>query len=217
MSKIRSQIGRTPGGAVALSLLLALGGCGGIADNRSVESVHQPVVERSHYTLDVSTDYGGLSAVEQKRLNDWFEAMDLRYGDRISVDDPQGSPATYSAVQEVAARHGVLLSRDAPVTAGYVSAGSARIVVSRSTARVPGCPDWRAKSDTNLASATSPNFGCAVNSNLASMVADPEHLVRGASGPSDTVVMSSNKAINAYREAKPTGTGELKASGTGGN
>lgn len=217
MSKIMSQTGRKLGGAAVALSLLALAGCGGLADNRSVESVHQPVVERSNYTLDLSTDFGGLSAIEQKRLHDWFEAMDLRYGDRIAVDDPQGNPATYSAVQEVAARHGVLLSRDAPVTAGYVNPGSARIVVSRSTASVPGCPDWRAKSDTNFASASSPNYGCAVNSNLASMVADPEHLVRGASGSGDTTVMSSNKAIDAYREAKPTGSGQLKAAPTGGN
>jgi pilus assembly protein CpaD len=215
MSKIISTTGRKLAGAtVALSLGLALAGCGGMADNRSVESIHQPVVERTNYTLDLTTVPSGLPVAEQKRLDDWFEAMDLRYGDRIAIDDPLSSPATYAAVEDIAARHGVLLSKDAPVTQGYVNAGSARIVVSRFKASVPGCPDWSAKSDTNLASATSPNFGCSNNSNLAAMIADPEHLVRGATVKGDTVVMSSNKAIDAYRQKAPTGTAELKAEGT---
>lgn len=218
MSKILSKtVAKLPAAAVALSLGLALSGCAaGVATNRSVDSVHQPVVERSNYTLDVNTSPGGIAFDERQRLDDWFQAMNLRYGDRIAVDDPQGNPATYAAIQEVASRHGVLLSREAPVTPGYVAPGAARVIVSRSTAHVPGCPNWSAKSDTNIGSATSPNFGCSINSNLASMVADPEHLVRGATTRGETTVMSSDKAINAYREAKPTGGGELKASSTGG-
>lgn len=214
MSRTMSRTGRKlAGAAVALSLGLALTGCGGMAVNRSLESEHQPVVERTNYTLDVTTGPGGLPISEQNRIDDWFEAMDLRYGDRIAIDDPLASPATYAAVQDIAARHGVLLSRDAPVTPGYVNAGAARIVVSRSAAKVPGCPDWSAKTDTNFKSATSPNYGCAVNSNMAAMIADPEHLIQGATSKGDTVVMSSNKAIDVYRETKPTG-GALKVTET---
>lgn len=212
LSKTMAQTGRKLAAAtVALSLGLALAACTGPNINRSVDSVRQPVVERTNYTFDVTTNMSGLSISEQKRLDDWFDAMDLRYGDRIAVDDPLSSPATYSAVQDVASRHGILLSKDVPVTPGYVNAGNARIIVTRSTASVPGCPDWSHKTDTNFASATSPNFGCANNSNLAAMVADPEHLIKGANSKGETVVMSSNKAIDSYREAQPTGKGELKA------
>ena len=48
------------------------------------------------------------------------------------------------------------------------------------------------------------------------MVADPEHLIRGASSTGETVVMSSTKAITSYREAKPTGEGGLKQTSTEG-
>jgi pilus assembly protein CpaD len=48
-------------------------------------------------------------------------------------------------------------------------------------------------------------FGCAINSNFAAMVADPEHLLHGAEGTGETVVMSSTKAIESYREQAPTG------------
>ena len=52
------------------------------------------------------------------------------------------------------------------------------------------------------------------------MVADPEHLLHGAEGTGETVVMSSTKAIQSYREQEPTGGGELQAvssQASGGN
>lgn len=201
--------------AITLSLGLALGGCGGVmGGNRSLESVHQPVVERTNYTLDVTAGPGGLSLPEQRRLAGWFEAMDLRYGDRISLDDPLDSGATRTAVEAVASRYGMLVGEQAPATTGYVNAGTVRVIVTRSTASVPGCPDWSRKTDVSLNNATSTNYGCAINSNLAAMVADPEHLIKGAAGNGRTVVMSSTKAIDSYREAKPTGEGGLKEQST---
>lgn len=200
--------------AVTLSLALALGGCGGMAKNPSLESVHQPVIERTNYVLDLNAGPGGLSIPEQRRLSGWFEAMDLRYGDKIALDDPMKSGSNRSAVEAVAGRFGMLVGETAPVTPGYVNAGTVRVIVSRSKAHVPGCPDWAAKSDTNLMNATSSGFGCAINGNMAAMVADPEHLLHGASGSGTTTVMSASKAIGSYREAKPTGEGGLKQEST---
>jgi pilus assembly protein CpaD len=203
-------------GAIALSATLALSACGGTAVNRTLESVHQPVVEKTNYVLDLTTGPGGLSLPEQKRLAGWFDAMSLRYGDKIFVDDPLASPATRAGIAEVAGKYGILLSDGAPVTQGYVNAGNARVVVVRAVASVPGCPDWRDNSDANFANATSHGFGCAVNSNLAAMVADPSHLVHGATGPGETTVMTSTKAIDAYRE-RAAKAGVATAQTTGGN
>lgn len=203
------------GAAIALSLGSMLVGCS-MPKNQQLESVHQPIVSRTNYTLDVTTNPGGLSLPEVRRLAGWFEALDLRYGDRIAIDDPLSSGATRAAVEAVAGRFGLLVGDIAPVTPGAISAGTARIVVTRSTAQVPGCPDWSAKSDANLRNATSSNFGCASNANLAAMVADPEHLLKGANGAGRTVVMSGNKAIDSYREAKPTGESGLKQNSTQG-
>ncbi|MDT9013188.1 MAG: hypothetical protein RL671_948 [Pseudomonadota bacterium] len=204
------------GAAIALSLGTLLAGCGGMPKNQQLESIHQPVVSRTNYTLDVATNPGGISLPEVRRLAGWFEALDLRYGDRITIDDPLSSGATRAAVEAVAGRFGLLVGDTAPVTPGAVNPGMARIVVTRSTAQVPGCPDWSAKSDANLLNATSSNYGCASNANLAAMVADPEHLLKGANSTGRTVVMSGNKAIDMYREAKPTGEGGLKQNSTQG-
>jgi pilus assembly protein CpaD len=204
--------------ALALSLGVTLAGCNapGVMNNRSLYSVKQPVVSRTSYTLDVATGYDGLTVPEQQRLSGWFDAMDLRYGDRVSIEDPQVSGATRDAVARIAARHGLLLSDGAPVTEGFLQPGTARVVITRSTASVPGCPDWGKRSDANYANATSPGYGCAVNGNLAAMVANPEDLLAGQAGTGETTIMSSTKAIETYREKANTGAGELKASSTAG-
>jgi pilus assembly protein CpaD len=215
-------IKRKLAGALALTLVSTLAACNapGALDNRSLYSVKQPVVARTSYTMDVATTYDGLSIPEQQRLSGWFDSMDLRYGDRVSIEDPLVSGATREAVARIAARHGLLLADGAPVTEGFLQPGTARVVITRTTASVPGCPDWGKRNDANYANATSPGYGCAVNGNLAAMVANPEDLLHGQQGTGETVIMSSTKAIETYRDKANTGAGDLKASSTasgGGN
>lgn len=199
-------------GALALSLGLALAACGGMPTNRSLDSLHQPVVERSTVTLDVTTNADGLPVGEQRRVAAWFEAMDLRYGDRVSVEDPLDRPETRAAVAELTGRYGLLLSDALPVSSGDLQPGQARIVILRSRASVPGCPDWSDKSDASLGNGISAGYGCATNSNLAAMVADPEDLLKGRKGSPDTYITTSTTTIKAYT----TGVG-TKTSGGGGS
>jgi len=203
-------INRKLAGSLAVSLSLVLGACGGIpTENRTLYSARQPVVERTNFTLDASTAGDGLPVSEQQRIADWFDAMGLGFGDRVSLDDPSVNPAVKEDLAALAGRHGVLLSEGSPVTAGHVNPGQARIVVTRSTASVPGCPDWSANNEHNPMNATYPGYGCAVNGNLAAMVANPEDLITGQKGTGETVVSTSTKAIKAYREQAPTGVGDL--------
>jgi len=204
-------------GAIAVSLGLVLSGCGGMPQNRSLYSTKQPVVERTNYTLDVAANPSGLTISEQQRLNGWFEAMDLSYGDRVSIDGPVASQATRDAIADIAGRYGILLSDTAPVTQGFVPAGNVRVVLTRSSASVPGCPDWSAQSDMNYENGTHPGYGCAINSNMAAMVANPQDLLEGQKGTGETVIMSSTKAIDSFRERAPSGNGgDVAGAGTGG-
>ena len=202
--------------ALALTLGLGLAGCGGMPENTSLYSVKQPVVERTNMTMDVATTTAGLPISEQQRLNGWFETMDLRYGDRIAIENPGQNPAVTNAIRDLAARYGLMISDTAPVTAGYLQPGQARVVITRSSASVPGCPDWSAKSDMNYSSGLSPSFGCAINGNLAAMVADPQDLLEGKKGASETVIATSNKAISTYRDMEPTGASGLMDASAGG-
>lgn len=189
---------------IAASLSLALAGCGGMGANTSMYSVHQPVVERTNYTIDINSS-GGVSAAEQHRVSEWFDAMQLGYGDRIAIDYGDGyrDAAVKQAVADLASEHAMLVSETAPVTAGVVAPGTFRIVVTRSSASVPSCPDWSRTNEANYNASNHSNYGCATNSNLAAMVADPEDLVRGReTKPLDK--HSGNQAIKTHR-AKTSG------------
>jgi pilus assembly protein CpaD len=216
-----NRLARVPAITLVAMLGLGLAGCGGMPQNNSLYSVKQPVVERTNMVLDVNTNASGLPISEQQRINGWFETMDLRYGDRIAIENPGQNPAVTSAIRDLAARYGLMISDTAPVTPGYLQPGQARVVITRSTASVPGCPDWSAKSDMNYSNGLSPGYGCAVNSNIAAMVADPQDLLEGKKGSGETVIATGNKAISTYRDMEPTGKAGLQdpgtAAGGGGN
>ncbi|MFM7350454.1 MAG: CpaD family pilus assembly protein [Erythrobacter sp.] len=203
--------------ALVLATGLGLAGCGGMPTNTSLYSVKQPVVERTNMTLDVNTTPGGLPVSEQQRITGWFETLNLRYGDRIAIENPGQNPAVAAAVRDLAARYGLMIAEAAPITPGYLQPGQARVVITRSSANVPGCPDWSAKSDMNYENGLSSGYGCAVNSNMAAMIADPQDLLTGKKGKDETVIATSNKAISTYRDRAPTGAGELKDPGTAGS
>ena len=199
----------------ASGVALSLGACTGDL-NRSVYSTNQPVVERTNYTLDIASGPGGVPVPEQRRLAGWFEALDLRYGDRVSIETVSASPATIDAVAAIVDRYGLLLSDQAPVTEGFVEPGRTRVVVTRSVASVPNCPDWSDDYDGNFANATSRNFGCATNSNYAAMVANPEDLIRGQTSEGSSAVSGSNRAIEAYRSGNAPPSGGATPSTTAG-
>jgi pilus assembly protein CpaD len=181
-------------------LTVALAGCGTLPTNTSMYSVHQPVVERTNYAIDVSVDGNGISSGEQRRMTEWFDGLNLGYGDRVAIDygDGYASIAAAQHVSKAAADHGILIADAAPVTAGQIAPGTIRVVVTRSTASVPTCPDWSSTHENNYNAGNHSNHGCATNSNLAAMVADPEDLVRGRDNKKlDT--NSGKNAVTTYR------------------
>ncbi|TKD53067.1 CpaD family pilus assembly protein [Sphingomonas baiyangensis] len=201
---------RIPLAAVLLPATL-LAGCGGTL-NRSVESVHQPVVTRTDYVFDVQASGGGLDASERQRLAGWLASIGTGYGDRLYVDDAGSyDGATRAAIAAEASRYGLLLADGAPVTAGPITPGTVRVILSRSAATVPGCPDYSRMYEPNFGAHTSSNFGCGINSNLAAMVAQPEDLVRGRSGGDVTDAQTASKPIQALRERKTAVDTQLQA------
>ena len=200
--------------ASALAPALLLGACGG-TQNRGLESVHQPVVNRTDYVFDVNTSGNTLAPGEARRLAGWMASLRLGYGDRVAIDDPNpyGGGIRDEVSSEIA-HYGLLLSDDTPVTGAAIAPGTARIIVSRMKASVPGCPDFSRVSHPEFESNTSSNQGCAINSNLAAMIANPADLVRGQPGAETNDTAVSTRAIGTFRKATPTGAGGLKDAGT---
>lgn len=181
--------------------------------SRGLDSLNQPVVQRTDYLLDLA-DNGGLSEPDMGRLHAWFETLRVGYGDHVFVD--RGSGAGRQDVAEVASAYGILLSPGAPILEGDVPMGAVRVIVSRTTASMPTCPNFDHDLDRGPSS-TSSNYGCALNGNLAAMIADPNDLVLGQHGSVVTDPNTYSKAIRVFRSTPPTGTRGLEKVSTKGN
>ena len=202
-----------------LALVLPVTLLAGCNEYRGLESRHQPVVARTDFTFDLASSGYGLAPGEDARLAGWLAALQVGYGDTITVDDPSGSAGIRGEVASQAAGRGLLLGDVPPVTAGPVAPGAIRVIVSRAVARVPGCPDYRGEDGSpNFTGRTSANYGCGTNATLAAMVANPVDLVRGQAGADTLGPAAAVKAIDAFRKAAPSGGGgqNLKAESTGG-
>ena len=195
---------------------LMLGGCGTL--NRGVDTIKQPVVSRTDYVFDAQSTTAGLAPGETERVAGWLASMRLHYGDRISVDDPNPYDSRARAqIAAIVSSYGMRLADRAPITNAPLAAGMVRVVVSRSTATVPGCPDFTRSGSSEFEGSTTSNFGCASSASLAAMVADPLDLVRGQTGNGTADPITSGRAIDTYRKAAPTGAGNaVKSESTGG-
>jgi pilus assembly protein CpaD len=173
-------------GIAILLLASAIAGCSTPQvdqPSRGLMAVNQPVVTRSDYAVDLSAPDGSLSPGEQARLDSWYT-----------------SPGKY----------GLLVSRGSPVTAGNIQPGAVRVVVTRTRATVPGCPNWDRPASPDFDNQQMSNYGCAISGNFAAMVAHPGDLVHGREGEALVDGLTASKAIQSYRTAKPTGDGGLQ-------
>jgi pilus assembly protein CpaD len=199
--------------AILLVAAAALSGCAyhpGPAPEAGLNAVNVPVLSRSDYVFDAAAPGGSLPPSEAARLDSWFSGMDLRYGDNVYVDAGSYSESARAEVGMIAGKYGLLVSPGAPVTAGAVPDGSVRVVVSRTVASVPNCPNWDRPSQPNYNNLSMPGFGCSVNGALAAMVANPEDLFHGREGSGVLDAATAAKAVNVYRTQPATGTGGLK-------
>jgi pilus assembly protein CpaD len=208
--------------ALPATLMLALGAC--VTDttsyNRGMDSIRQPVVSYTSFVYDIGVGPdGGLSDSERDRLEGWLGSINIGYGDSVAIATESGDygRAMHDGIASVIAGYSLLLGQDDSAQAGRAPEGAVRLIVRRALASVPGCPDWSIKDENTGMGQTSPNYGCGVNSNLAAMVANPADLVRGETNDSALRTATSNKAIQTYREKKPTGTGDLKNITPGGS
>ena len=177
--------------------------------SRGMSPANQPVVTRSDFAVDLSAPDGTLSPSEQARLDAWFASLGLGYGDVVYVDGPYASAAR-ADVARVTGKYGLLVTAGAPVTAGAIQDGAVRVVVSRTRATVPGCPNWDRPASPDFENHQMSNFACAISGNMAAMVANPGDLVHGREGEALVDGLTASKAIQSYRTAKPTGEGGLK-------
>jgi pilus assembly protein CpaD len=75
------------------------------------------------------------------------------------------------------------------------------LVLERYLVTLPPCPDWSRQSGTDFSNLPHSNFGCATQTNLGLMVAEPRDLLHGRGlAPADGVHQA--EGIVRYRTGK---------------
>ena len=138
----------------------------------------------------------------------------VRYGDRVTIDEPNGyESASVRATSPVAGISGCWAARTGSVPRPRRS-GHRRVVPA-----APSLMSRAARPGPIRASIAGPhgtNYGCAINSNLAAMIANPDDLVRGQDASGRDTSVTAGRAIRTYRERTPTGSQPLPAVTTRG-
>src|SRR5579859_450102 len=181
---------------LAVGSVLVAGSCSMANDGNSISEDgarnHPIAVEPSYRDLKVQYAGGadGMSAADAAKF-DAFVADYRVHGNGslgISVPSGAGSRAAIGFFGERAALSGI--SRDKIlVTTREAGNSDPRVDVSyiAYTAHTQACGDWSDDESFTLENHTSKNFGCAVQQNIAAMVADPRDLLGpGAMGPVNT-------------------------------
>lgn len=83
------------------------------------------------------------------------------------------------------------------------SPGGIKLTYIRYMAKTPDCGNWSSNLSKTYDNATSPNFGCATQKNIAAMIADPRDLVSPQTA-SATDAQRRLIVLDKYRKGEPT-------------
>jgi pilus assembly protein CpaD len=184
-------------------------------------------VDRAEYRHKVyfATDEARISGIERDRLLAFLDSVQPGPDDTLRLEGHADERATDLYNIELAARRAESVSEflraegfdDPTVTTSAFGealpavAGSGpeswqqnrrvELVLERYLVTLPPCPDWSRQSGTDFANLPHSNFGCATQTNLGLMVAEPRDLVRGRGlAPADGVHQA--EGIVRYRAGK---------------
>ncbi|MFZ0695345.1 MAG: CpaD family pilus assembly lipoprotein [Alphaproteobacteria bacterium] len=196
-------------------LLLALGFIGSLAacapslQNSQWTEAESPKENKVLFlreTHDVRFDPGKdkLSAAELKGLDAFLAREEANPNDDITIAvarAPDGNGSALSARRQaaVAAYLGGLHLKAIPDGETSTPADQVTVVIGRYVVTPPQCPDWSKPSDDDPSNTPSSNLGCATETNLGLMIADPRDLVSGKPLAGSDAEYTTN-AIQRYRQ-----------------
>ncbi|NJO36385.1 MAG: OmpA family protein [Rhizobiales bacterium] len=177
------------------------------------------------HTVFFATDRDDIVGSEQDRLIAFLRAAQPSTNDSIRIEGHADERATELYNLDLASRrmdavgrflndHGISrlemqassFGERAPAVEGssehaWRKNRRVEIVLERYLVTPPACPDWSRRSGVDFANNPHSNFGCATQTNLGLMVANPRDLVRGRElAPADAVHQANG--IVRYREGE---------------
>ncbi|MDA5194969.1 CpaD family pilus assembly lipoprotein [Govanella unica] len=171
---------------ISALLLLAMG-LSACAEKSTVwdnnQGTRQNTVEllRVPYDVQFAGDMTALTTQETARLDQFLATVKPGTHDVITIDAADSATRLASLRSDSLRSH--LTKAGYKVAAGLTPGGespaanSLRLMVERAVVRGPKCPDWSRKAAPNYANAPTSNLGCATESALGLMVANPRDLV----------------------------------------
>lgn len=132
-------------------------------------------------TLAVPASRGGLQPAQVNTVAGFARQALGNATSTITVRRPSsGGQATARSIVDVMTAQGISRSRIKLAT--YPGPASAPVEVSyvRTYARTAPCGDWSRDLNSTWKNETAPNHGCALHSNIAAMIVNPENVVTPA-------------------------------------
>jgi pilus biogenesis lipoprotein CpaD len=184
-------------------------------------------VDRAQYrhTIYFPTDRANIVGSEQDRLIAFLDKVRPSATDSIRLEGHADERATDLYNLDLAARRvesvrtylgkngfdglkirASSLGERAPATIGggeqaWRKNRRVEIVLERYLVSTPACPDWSRKSGLDYTNQPHSNFGCATETNLGLMIADPRDLLRGRDlSPADGIHQA--EGIVRYRQGE---------------
>jgi len=206
---------RAPALAATLATLFALAACD--TPFPETQNDYVPVSSTERFPIevakgpvkfDVPTANGALNAQQKDTIVRFAQQAQSNYASTIHVRRPSGGgrgAAVAGAIQRILIKQGVPNSMIVQST--YSGDAQSPVVVSyiRTWAVTQECGNWDEDLAVTYSNSGYANFGCAVQSNVAAMVANPNDLVMPRTEtPSDP--MRRSTVMNKYREGVPTNT-----------
>ena len=178
----------TPLAGLLIVAALALSGC--VADDlKADDSIRSPVQASDNYpitvtkgakTLDVASNNASLSQQQINAVRGFVHQATLTGATPVIVARPSGGGNSARVASEIASlmvSEGV--ARNAVDFRVYKAASTApvRISVISTYAATKPCGDWSKDLADTSDNTSYPNLGCAVQTDLAAMIADPNTLI----------------------------------------
>lgn len=170
-------INRTPL-ALGLATALLLGACAPVTSYTDAEAPRNLTTDSATTRVDLHFAPGSaqLSPADAAKLRHLAAAGSIGVADRVTVAS-SGPP--YVVQQRVSSVSATMLPYGIVVSGAQladVPLNHAVVEVTRTLVTLPPCPNWSKRSQPDYANAPSSNFGCATETNLGLMVANPTDL-----------------------------------------
>jgi len=189
--------------ALLMALALVVGACAPVTSYTDAEAPKRLKLDSTTTQLDVRFAPGTavLAAADAYHLRQVAAAGGISPSDRVTIaaaGGPNLATQRVASVASVLLHYGVLVNA---ASLADVPPNHAIIEVGRTLVTLPACPNWSKPSSGDFGNQPSSNFGCATETNLGMMVANPSDLASGLPvGPSDGHPAAG--AVNRYLNDK---------------